>query len=408
MRYAWVKKGIELLIRGTQANKHDTRLYGFLSWFFGNKLGRSDEQVQYRRLFRDDKDFHDKLRVAMRGDIDSPEVLGPDRKPDNWLVGRWWQLEAVSAVERGAPIAGKAPLLFYQEAPLQRIYYAKAIESEGWFDASARSAWKNAGVDWVAYGMIDIPTSWGHTLQLESLEREQKRIEALRGELDAVVPGAREALQKDKLARLPNDQQQALKTPEMDRTPQMQTLAATATSKTAVSESEIADRAAVENQRAARALALRIAEAKILAARIEHYRVTSNYAYWRARCEVEQTDRALSARRNMFEARKAFDDGRLERAGDVPGARELFESAWQDWAAIYAKHPDLMEDVEGDIVVEAIDFYRVRVLRALDINTLPADFPLFELLRRQFRVPDELRQMATPGEVREATQPEVR
>ncbi len=63
-RYNWVKKGIDYLIDGTKYNTELPSMLQEVGWFFQHKIGRADERRQYRRLFRNDKDFHDSLISA--------------------------------------------------------------------------------------------------------------------------------------------------------------------------------------------------------------------------------------------------------------------------------------------------------------------------------------------------------
>ena len=57
-RYHYVKKGIEFLKEGTRYNRDNPSLLAELGWFTGNKIGRADEHVEYRRLFKADNEFH--------------------------------------------------------------------------------------------------------------------------------------------------------------------------------------------------------------------------------------------------------------------------------------------------------------------------------------------------------------
>ena len=95
-------------------NHDEPRLLHFTGWFIGQKIGIADEHVEFRELFRNDRDYHDVLRKAMANfdeDMDSPDATGnQDRKPDNWLVGRLWYLQAVRAVDSlGKSIRKKSP-----------------------------------------------------------------------------------------------------------------------------------------------------------------------------------------------------------------------------------------------------------------------------------------------------------
>lgn len=396
MRYAWVKKGIDLLIRGTQYNSKDTRLLNYLSWFFGQKIGRSDEQRQFRELFRNDRDYHAQLANHM--DMEDPEIMGammlapsesaagssPEERvsvtrPDNWLVGRKWQLRAVNLVEskKGVAIRGKSPVLFYADAPMLRINYCKAIEDEGVLYGNVpTTAWQIAGNDWREYGGRPIPTSWGHNIYLNDQERLEARRKEIQDRLEKLAPGARQRLIDEKMAKLKPEQREALETPFEKRTEQQLVLAMEAEDATYVSPEEVATQAPSEKRTEAIKLAREHSEVNDMISKIERYRSVVNFAYWRMRCEIEQTDTALLARQNIHRAEQAFAEAELEQA------KELYEKSWDLWAQIYEKYPEMMDDVEAEEIVEAIDRYRT-VLSQLELRQLPEDFPLRKLLEVQ-------------------------
>ncbi len=72
-RYYYVRRGIEFLKEGEHYNADNPQLLWDLGWFIGQKIGRADEYVQYRKLFKADDEFHP-----------------PDRTPDaaRQLAGR--------------------------------------------------------------------------------------------------------------------------------------------------------------------------------------------------------------------------------------------------------------------------------------------------------------------------------
>ncbi|HTN74132.1 MAG TPA: hypothetical protein VL096_02755, partial [Pirellulaceae bacterium] len=390
MRYAWVKKGADLLIRGTQYNRKDTRLLNYLSWFFGHKIGRSDEHKQFRELFRNDVDYHAKLNKFMR--MDDPEIMGPatagqasstqaaaegKKKPDNWLVGRQWQLRAVDLVESGGvPIRGKSPVLFYSDAPMMRINFCKAIEEEGTLGTVAGTAWETAGKDWNRYGQLPVPTSWGHDIQLGDMEKYQERLKELGEELDKAAPGVREKIYAEKKAKLRPEEREAIDTPIEKRTNEQLSLSYEAESKLQVTATEVADQSPLDSRRLAKTLAREFEETDTLIDRIDRYRGIVNFAYWRSRCALEQSPEALAGRQLIYDAEKKFTEAELE------ASKELYEKAWQEWAKVYAKHPDMMNDNEAEDLVEAIQQYK-QVLGQLDVKQLPDDFPLYPLLEAQ-------------------------
>ena len=99
-RYHWVKKGLEFLLEGTKYNQRNPRLFWSLGWFTGHKIGRSDEHVQFRRLFRQDTDFHNTLMDY----VNMNNARGPDGYPDNWLVAYLWYLQSEAVVDKGVPV----------------------------------------------------------------------------------------------------------------------------------------------------------------------------------------------------------------------------------------------------------------------------------------------------------------
>ena len=144
-RYHWVKKGIDFLMQGIRYNRNEPRLLWDLGWFFGHKVGRSDEYRQFRRKYRQDRDFHETLPL----DLDA--MQGP-LGPDNWLTAYQWFREAQRVVDNeGVPIKGKNPLVFHSDAPKARIRFGDAIEEEGILDEQAALAWEKAHADWLQY-----------------------------------------------------------------------------------------------------------------------------------------------------------------------------------------------------------------------------------------------------------------
>ncbi|HMP07181.1 MAG TPA: IRE (iron responsive element), partial [Lacipirellulaceae bacterium] len=70
-RFYYVKQGIQYLQQGIQYLRDNPTLLDDLGWFCGNKVGRADEKMLYRRMFKLDEELH------------APDVE-PVRR-DNWL-----------------------------------------------------------------------------------------------------------------------------------------------------------------------------------------------------------------------------------------------------------------------------------------------------------------------------------
>ncbi len=133
-RYYWVIRGIDFLKEGATYNAKEPRLASEIGSTIAQKIGRADEHLQFRKLFREDDDFHGARPRAQR---------------DNWLVGREVLLEAQNWVDQeGLSIKGKSPLLFHSQPVMCLINYSEALEEEGTFGEVAKNAWKKSAESW--------------------------------------------------------------------------------------------------------------------------------------------------------------------------------------------------------------------------------------------------------------------
>lgn len=373
-RYLWVKKGIEFLIRGTRYNRNEPKLFWTLGWYTGQKFGRADEHTQFRRLFHDDDDFHNELAKYIP--LDSEGRGGADNRPDNWLASRLWYESAYDIVlNRNAPIRGKAPHIFYADGPKSRMNYAAAIESEGLLNEIAEYAWKVAGEEWRQYGDRVVPTSWGERIRLNDAELKAAEAQRLADELDKLLPGLREIIRQEKIAKLPKLERETLEKPQGEITTEVEAMRYfTANEKVKVSYRDVADRAPPEIRARAFRLAGLAAESEIVAGHIQRYRENVNFQYWRTRCDVEQMRATVEARRHVYEA------GQLAAAGDLDKARNEYEAAWGKWAATLQSNPDLVHTLTEDDLYEDLQKY-LKLLAQLD-EELPADFALNSVIKQ--------------------------
>ncbi|MEL6108672.1 MAG: IRE (iron responsive element), partial [Planctomycetota bacterium] len=176
-RYEMVREGTEFLTRGVRQNKKAPRLIWYTGWFYGQKLGMSDEKRQFRKLFADDEVLHEALAkegIAVYGN----EATGPNSKPDNWLVGRLWLYRGYDLVDAGIRIRRQTPLNFFETGPKWSFKHAEAIETEGILDENAEFAWTKASEDWDRFGQRSIPTTSAFTIKLGSIDDlKQKRLD---------------------------------------------------------------------------------------------------------------------------------------------------------------------------------------------------------------------------------------
>ncbi len=400
-RYHWVKKGVDYLLEGNKYNQAEPLLLWDTGWFFAHKVGRADEYRQFRRLFREDDDFHEVLRS--RGGVDferteSPEQasnLGPDDKPDNWKVAHEYFTRAQRAVDGGkhirrlamgywdgtrrvirkkeGPLKGKNPLVFFSDAPKALINYADAIEKDGYLDEVGQLAWQRAGRAWDQYGDRTITSSFGIPLRLNEYESNVKRHEEASARLNELAGDRKQELLQKHEATLTEAERQALETPENDRNLDQQQLAMTAEDKMRIGPMDLANLTEPGVRDEARKWARQLIDAEQQIRIVSRYRDIVNYIYWRDRCRAEQTDEMIQARRLILKADEALKDARLEEA------KENFEHAWDVWARIFDTYDVLVDDVEGELIFEAVERYE-KLMGQMDLPFPPDDFPLRKLV----------------------------
>ena len=379
-RYRWVIRGIHHLMEGIEKNEYDPRLYWDQGWFTAQKIGRADEHVQFRRLFRQDEDFHATL---------PPDLFDPTG--DNWLCGKLCFLKAEDIDRRsevpGAKereMKGMSPLVFHSDPGMCQINYAEALEDDGTFGEVAAGAWQTGQREWHAYGERDIETSFrdpstGGKLSIHLNDREhfEEKARDLVAELESLGPGLRKKIEQEKReTALSDKEREALDTPVADRTDKQRQLAMVASEKIKVSHEEVARRVAGRDYAKALKLADEAKKAEQMANYISRYRQIVNFEYWRLRCRVEQSPEAIAARKAIHEADQAADL-------DLTGARKSYEKGLALWRKVLDKFPELLEDrTTGEDLVEVIDRYR-RLVERMDRDPGEAfskDFPLQDVL----------------------------
>jgi hypothetical protein len=378
-RYHWVKRGIDFLIEGTRYNQRNPRLFWNLGWFNGQKFGRSDEYKQFRKMFGDDRSFHESMDDYINVDL----ARGPIGKPDNWLVANLWYLLSHEVVDKGVPTTWlridpsqrgindkrRSSVIFYSDPSLALINHADAITEEMVPGEKTREAWKRAGNSWDEFGSMDIATTYGHTVRLDDLEQVTLTKMRQREELESLSPGLREKIREERYAALTDREKEAY---EMKDTSQMSTedltIASKVFQKLTVTDLDVAENLPDDLKVQGRLLARRASEADVLADRISSYGNVVNYTYWKRRCEIEQAEQTAEARRLMMLGDRAAEEG------DPDGARENYENSWEIWAKIFDKYPELVDDVMADDLRDVILRYKL-VLDQLD-EEFPEDFAL--------------------------------
>ncbi len=385
-RYQWVKRGMEYLVKGAKFNKKRSEMPYELGWFFGNKFGVSDERKQFRELYRNDENFHNRLADTSGLDVTQQDGLGPDRKPDNWLSGKLWYERAYEMVKAGSQPA-RSPLMFYRLGPQWMMKYAEGIQAEGVLDEPARYAWRIAGGLWRGFGDRPIKTTFGDTIFLRELERANIEYEQAREEFEDFCGDIYSEMVEQRKAQLGAEELAAYEKPELERNFQELMRADAAKRALTIAPADVAKALPEERQFDAFQLAGKVEAAREKITHIEIYRNQINYAYWAARCEAEQEDSALLARTSMYEANELLNKGELD------AALEKYEIAWKGWADLFNRHPAMMVDDAADDVLDSIDRYR----RLLDQPDLPEDFALRDFTKFREIFEDSLADPALMG-----------
>lgn len=365
-RYRWVIKGIDFLKKGIGYNDREPRLLWDVGWFTSHKIGRSDEQKQFRKLFKEDDDFHGSRPLALR---------------DNWLVGKQWFEWAVKKVETlGVSMMGKTPLLYRSNGPMCQMNYAEDQEKDGTFGPVAKAAWQRAASEWHRYGTEELPTSFRNeetqkpiVVRLNDLEMHEEAAKKLASQLDAMEPGLREKLVEQRRAALTGAQRKALETPLGERTGKQFELAAQAEQAIHVTDNDVARKITGPRRKEALQLAKEAMKQQQMARYISGYRNIVNFVYWRLRAEAEQTDDMIDARRLVYLGDREYSEG------DLVAARDAYQQGLNAWRAALDKYPSFVNDQTTDEdLMEVIRRYR-NILKQLD-EPFPKPFILQDVI----------------------------
>lgn len=362
-RYYYVKRGIEFLEKGQEYNVHNPALLWELGWFLGQKIGRSDEKKQYRRLFKADEEYHQDRPISER---------------DNWLVSKEWYLKSVDAADnKGRGIGRKSPVVFYSSAAKSQMNFAEAAEADGLFERGLQG-WKVSADEWRDFGAREVEHSTGVKLRLGEQDYLEEKVAELNQQLEDLLPGTMEEIEAERKAQLSPEQTAALEVEKAKRTSEEAEYAYQAEQRMRVGPRELGERIG-KNQPDLRREAMRqvaaIEEADIQLRYTRNYKDTANYDYWLTRATFEQTDNAVEARKFMYRAKREF----LQNTDPI-AASELYAKGFEKWRLVLDEFPVLLdgEGTTGDDILEYVKDY-ARVLEQLD-ETIPADFPLWDII----------------------------
>jgi hypothetical protein len=364
-RYYYVREGIKFLMDGEMYNRDNPQILSELGWFIGHKIGRADEKVQYRKLFKEDDDFH-------------PADRTPDER-DNWLVAKNWYLRSIAAVDiKGKSLGKKSQRDLYSDPAKAQINYAEAIEDDGQFDKAQR-AWTLAGQEWRAFGRHPVRHVFGDILFLGEEDRQQKKVDDFRAQLDELLPGTRARLAEERLSSLTPEEKQLRDKPVETLSGEDARQWYAIVEKMSVSDLDVALRIARDAPEKSKTLAAVMNELETAERVLRYtktYKENLNFDFWQLRCDYEQTDNAVAARRAMYNAHVE-----AQRA-DLLKAKELYELGFAKWQLVVDEYPELKDEdiVFGDHILKSAKRYR----DVLDQLTLRLDdkFPFWDFLEK--------------------------
>jgi|GEM_PF-581532 len=361
-RYSWVIRGIDFLYKGTEKNRKEPTLLWDTGWFVSQKIGKSDEHADFRKLFRDDEDFHKKY---------SDKMGVPVEDRDSWLVGKSFYLRAQKMVDDDPAhvrIKGLSANVMHAEVPLNQIHFAEALVKEGSFGERSRQAWAKALREWAgegpdSYGQRLLATPAG-ALRMNDFDKYNGQAKELIAKIKAFDPTVYDRLYQAKLSKLTAEEQEAVKATTGDKASKASDhhliIASQVGDKLKIDLKELAQAMPEAHRKEAMELAMEALEAEHIAYWIKRYGEIVNFPYWKTRCLSEQTRNTQDAHEQLYKARKAAPQGHFEDAQDA------FELSMEHTRVALEEHRLLLEDqLTGQDLFDVIREYQ-QVLGHLD------------------------------------------
>ncbi|MGB1930016.1 MAG: hypothetical protein ACPHO8_11955 [Mariniblastus sp.] len=387
-RYSWVKKGLAFLKQGMPFNKRDHRMPSKLGFFTGNKMGKSDEKLSFRRMFRKDNEFHQEMSTHIAPDLYDQLSYGPD----SWKMAYQWYAYSRDMVEKDSCPQREPDMMFYMYRPAQLRNQGLALQEEFRSDEIIQEVWREASDEWTGYGNEEISNTQGITISLEKIADYESDIEAERRIIDELVPpGTRAEIMKDLMdeAKLTDSQKAVMAMDPAERNDEQNALARgiarflndnamgldlTIAREAKEEDRTKADRAALEIQRLLEQIRTSDKSAN-----------TINYRYWKARNRSESTQMTIAARQSLFDAREMwrksiyddeydFDYKTKTKSITNQGAISLYLTAFSKWSEVLDDYPELKDGAFADQLIDAVKEYQ-DMLNVTN-REWPDDFPL--------------------------------
>ncbi len=411
-RYMWVKKGINFLTEGIPFNRRDHRITDNLGFFTGQKIGRADERVQFRQLFRDDDDFHGSMSrfPYIHKETRGKEKLGFDSLdfgPDNWLLAYQWydrSREMVDVGVEGDVVPQRSSdYLFYMKRPAQLRNHVMSLQKEEQPTESFIYKWDQALDHWLDFGRRTMRSQIGVDITLEGMDKSMKDIDNYREELEVLAPGVRERIENEIIAEaaVTEEDRRLLDEDPANLTEIERRRVRTIRSKV-LNAREMIDRKVAEEASdgaEAKRLLAKIGEAIGRQIAIDRYSDITNYFYWKIRGQGEKKDTALIARSAIYFAQEKKRQSKYDRYIEIDpntgrprvnakgeiiiadGAIQEYEKGFRAWNEILNEYEGLQKGDLAEDLVEEMQAYQ-EVLKIAGVEW-PLNFPLQHIIDRR-------------------------
>ena len=401
-RYQWVKRGIGFLKQGIAYNKRDHRITDQLGFFTGNKFGKSDEKLSFRRMFRNDEEYH----------YDMSDYIDPDDYyqsaaygHDNWKMAYQWYDYSRTLVEEKSCRQMRSDLLFYMWRPAQLRNQALGLLDEERPAAEIQEIWERAASEWLDYGNQRISNTLGVTVTLEEMSKYEADVKSWREKFDAfrtregsdalTIGEVRQQMIGDLISDrdIPEGEMALLElsSDELDdqQTRTVNRLKAMLASLERELDPQLVLETRDDDRFEANKIVGEIAQLNTKMSTIGRNGGTVNYNYWRGRTQSESESETLDAHRAIYDAEEMwrqsiyddeydFDYKTKQKTITKRGAITLYEDAFKKWHNVFKKYPVLKEGVFADDLMDKAHVYA----EMLNITNRewPEDFPMQELI----------------------------
>ncbi|MBI1900811.1 MAG: hypothetical protein HYS13_06835 [Planctomycetia bacterium] len=369
-RYYWVVEGIRFIDEGQKYNV-DTRLIWDEGWFTAYKIGKSDEQRQFRVLFRD---------PPKREEEDSlPKLPHAVAERDNWLHGRASFVEILDLIDAGVTPRGQSQVIMASEPAKCTIRYisAKSEEDRDFLANSAGVWWGDALTEWEKVTQRKIRSYvLDEDVYLKDVAKYEDDRNQAAAKLDALLPGKREALLQAKMSQIdPAELKVWEKRDQPNLTPGEQQIIFRLTPLLAVNDADVLQAIVAERpdlRERADAMAVELVRIENRLSAVRHQLQTINYDYWRDRCEAEASELGREARLKLLAAHDKYRQ-------DPATAKAPYEEAFAVWRKLLDKYKSFVQDGEiGDELIREMRRYEVALEKS--VAPWPNDFPLQDVI----------------------------